>query len=127
MNGGRIPFPELQNFTNLDRMPRRNILEGWPVYRKMDEIDDMVTYIPEDDEDECKMERSFDNDALDVTSAGVQESKGDNPMEDQRVYVHDIAQPLEAIYLPDDGGETKSFIWVQCRTCKWTLPVEAFD
>ena len=25
---GRIPFPELQNVTNFDRMPRRNILEG---------------------------------------------------------------------------------------------------
>ena len=25
---GRIPFPELQNVTNLDRMPRRNILKG---------------------------------------------------------------------------------------------------
>ena len=105
-------------------MPRRNILEGWPVYRRMAEIDDMVTYLPEDDEEECKIERSFDNDILDITLAGVQESKGDSPMEDQRVYVHDIAQPLEAIYLPDDGDGTKSFIWVQFRTCKWTLPVE---
>ena len=124
---GRIPFPELQNFTNFDRMPRRNILEGWPVYRRMAEIDDMVTYIPEDDEEECKMERSFDNDVLDVTCTGVEESKGNSPREDPISYVHDIVQPLEAIYLPDDGDETKSFIWVQCRTCKWTLPVEAFD
>ena len=91
---GRIPFPELQNFTNFDRMPRRNILERWPVYRRMAEIDDMVTYISEDDEEECKMERSFDNDVLDVTSAGVEESKGDSPMEDPICYVHDIAQPL---------------------------------
>ena len=45
---GTIPFHELQNFTNFDRMPRRNILEGWPVYRSMAEIDDMVTYIPEE-------------------------------------------------------------------------------
>ena len=108
-------------------MPRRNILEGWPVYRRIAEVDDMVTYILEDDEEECKMERSFDNDVVDVTSAGVEESKGDSPMEDPIFYVHDIVQPLEAIYLPDDGDDTKSFIWVQCRTCKWTLPVEAFD
>ena len=115
---GSIPFPELQNFTNFDLMPRRNILEGWPVYRRMAEIDDMVMYTTEDDEEECKMERSFDNDLLYVPSAGVQESKGDSTMDDQRIYVHDIAQPLEAIYLPDDGDETKSLIWVQCRTCK---------
>ena len=97
-------------------MPRRNILEGWPVYRRMAEIDDMVTYIPENDEEECRMERSFDNDVLDVTSAGMEESKGDSPMEDHIVYVHDIAQPLKEIYPPDDGDETKSFIWVQYRT-----------
>ena len=56
---GRIPFPELQNVTNYDRIPRRSILDGWPVYRRIAEIDDMVTYIPEDDEEECKMERSL--------------------------------------------------------------------
>ena len=64
------------------------------------------------------MERSFDNDVLDVHCAGVEESKYDSPMEGPISYVHDIVQPLEAIYLPDDGDETKSFIWVQCRTCK---------
>ena len=63
---GRIPFPELQNVTNLDRLPRRSILEGWPVYRRMAEIDDIVTYTPADDQEECKMERSFDDDILDV-------------------------------------------------------------
>ena len=115
---GRIPFPELQNVTNFDRLPRRNILEGWPVYRRMAEIDDMVTYIPEDDEEECKMERSFDNDVLDITCAGLEESKGDSPLVEAISYEHDIARPLDAIYLPDDGDETKSFIWVQCRTCK---------
>ena len=73
------------------------------------------------------MERSFDNDVLDVTCAGVEESKGDDPMVDVISYEHDIARQLDAIYLPDDGDETKSFILVQCRTCKWTLPVEAFD
>ena len=56
-------------------MPRRNILEGWPVYRRMAEIDELVTYTHQDDEEECKMERSFDNDVLDVPSTGVQESK----------------------------------------------------
>ena len=71
---GRIPSPELQNFTNFDWMPRRSILEGWPVYRRMSAIDDMVTYTPADDEEECKMERSFDNDELDVTCAGVEEN-----------------------------------------------------
>ena len=95
-----------------------NILEGCPVYRRMAEIDDMVTYIPEVEEEECKMERVFDNDVIDVPSAGAEESKGDCPMEEPICYVHDTAQPLEAIYLPDDGDETKSFIWVQCRTCK---------
>ena len=52
---GRILFPELQNVTNFDRMPRRNILEGWLVYRRMAEIDDMVTYTNADDDEECKM------------------------------------------------------------------------
>ena len=65
-----------------------------------------------------RWKKSVDNDVLDVTSAGVEESKGDCPMEEPICYVHDIVQPLEAIYLPDDGDETKSFIWVQCRTCK---------
>ena len=69
------------------------------------------------DEEEYKMERSFDNDELDATCAGVEESKGDNPMVDSISYEHDFVRPLDAIYLPDDGDETKSFIWVQCRTC----------
>ena len=124
---GSIPFPELQNFTNFDLMPTRNILDGGPVYRRMAEIDDMVTYNHQDDEEKCKIERSFDNDIMDVTSAGIEESKGDSHMEDQICYVDDIAQPLQAIYLHDDGDETKSLIWVQCRTCKWTIPVESFD
>ena len=61
------------------------------------------------------------------TCAGVEESKGDSPMVDAISYEHNLAHPLDAIYLPDDGDETKSFIWVQCRTCKWTLSVEAFE
>ena len=70
---GRIPFPDLQNVTNFNRMPRCIVMEGWPVYRRMAEIDDMVTYIPAEEEEKCKMERSFDNDAMDVTCAGVEE------------------------------------------------------
>jgi hypothetical protein len=37
-----IPFPDLQNVTNFDHMPRRNVLEGWPVFHKMVKLDDMV-------------------------------------------------------------------------------------
>ena len=59
------------------------------------------------------MERSFDNDVLDVTCAGVEESKGDSPMVDTISYEHDTARPLDAIYLTDDGDETKLFIWVK--------------
>ena len=69
---GKIPFPDLQNVTNFNRMPRRSVIEGWPVYRRMAEIDDMITNIPAEEEEECKMERSFDNDAMDVTCAGVE-------------------------------------------------------
>ena len=38
-----------------------------------------------------------------------------------------LVRTLDAIYLPDDGDESKSFIWVQCRTCKWSLPVESYE
>ena len=73
-------------------------------------IDDMITYTPDDDEEECKMERSFDDDVMDVTCAGVEESIGDSPMVDEVSYEHDLVRTLDAIYLPDDGDETKSFI-----------------
>ena len=81
-------------------------------------IDDMATYTPADDKEECKMERSFDNDELDVTCAGVEESNVDDPMVDAISYDYDLVRTLDAIYLPDDGDDTKSFKWVQCRTCK---------
>ena len=77
-------------------------------------IDDMVTYTPADEEEDCKMERSFDNDVMNVTCAGVEKSKGDSPMGDEISYEHDLVRTLDAIYLPDDGDETKLFIWVQC-------------
>ena len=78
-------------------MPRRSILEGWPVYRRMTEIDDMVTYTPAAAAAECKMERSFDNDELDVTCTGIEESKGDSPMVDEISYEHDLVRTLDAI------------------------------
>ena len=52
-------------------------------------------------------------DVLDVTCAGLEESKGDSPVVDEVSYEHDLVRTLDAIYLPDDGDETKSFIWVQ--------------
>ena len=66
---GRVPFPELQNVTNFDRMQTRSVLEGWPVFHEMSEIDDMIYYSLDDDVEECKMERSFENDVMDVTCA----------------------------------------------------------
>jgi hypothetical protein len=42
---GTISFSDLQNVTNFDRMPRRNVLERWLVFYKMAELDDMVWYI----------------------------------------------------------------------------------
>ena len=41
-----ILFPDLQNVTNFYRTSRRSVLEGWPVFRCMAAIDDMVQYIP---------------------------------------------------------------------------------
>jgi hypothetical protein len=34
----------------------------------------MISYSLDDDVEECKMERSFENDAMDVTGAGIEES-----------------------------------------------------
>jgi hypothetical protein len=56
---GSIPFPDLQNVTNFYRMPRHSVLEGWPVFRRMAAIDDMAPYIPAEEEEKCKIERSF--------------------------------------------------------------------
>jgi hypothetical protein len=58
--------------TNFDRMPRRSELEGRPVFHRMAEIDDMFTYMPAKEEEECKMERSFDNDTMGGTCAGAE-------------------------------------------------------
>jgi hypothetical protein len=42
------------------------------VFHRMSELDDMIQYIPDEEEEECEIERSFDNDAMDVTCAGVE-------------------------------------------------------
>jgi hypothetical protein len=33
---------------------------------------------------------------------------------------------LDAIHINDDMDKTKSLIWVQCRRCKWSCPVESY-
>ena len=33
---------------------------------------------------------------------------------------------LDAIYYDDEMDETKTMIWVQCRRCQWSCPVESF-
>jgi hypothetical protein len=68
---GTVPFPDLQNVNNFDRSPRRNILEGWPLVHRMAELDDMAQYIPTEEEEECKIERSFDNDVMELKNAKV--------------------------------------------------------
>jgi hypothetical protein len=123
---GTIPFPDLQNVTNFYRMPRRSVLEGWPVFHKMVKMDDMVRYIPTEKEEEYKIERSFDNDVMEVTCAGVDECKGDSLNEVEVMEEPQLERTLDAIYHHDDGNETKSLIWVQCRLCKWPLPVESY-
>jgi hypothetical protein len=65
-NQENISFPELQTFPNFDRMPWRNVQEGWPVFHKMAKIDDTAHYVPIEEE-ECKKERLFDNDKMNVT------------------------------------------------------------
>jgi hypothetical protein len=37
-----------------------------------------------------------------------------------------LERTLDAIFHHDDGDETKSLIWVQCRLCKWSTPVKAY-
>jgi hypothetical protein len=110
---GRIPFSDLQNVTNFYRMPTHSVLERWPVFHRMSELDNMIQYIPDEEEEKCKIERSFDNDAMNVTCAKVEECKGDSPT------VNGVPErTLDAIYQHDDGNETKSLIWVQCKICK---------
>jgi hypothetical protein len=57
----RVPFPDVQNVTSFYRMPTRSVLEGWPVFHRMSELDDMIQHKPEEEEEECKIERSFNN------------------------------------------------------------------
>jgi hypothetical protein len=61
--------------------------------------------------EECKEERDFKNDmeiALPSTVAPGQE------------------RLLDVIHVDDDMDETRSLIWVQCRRCKWSCPVESY-
>jgi hypothetical protein len=71
-NRGTVSVSELQHFTNFDLMPWRDVLEGWHVFHKMAAIDDLVDYISTKEE-ECKIERSFENDIMDVTFSGDDE------------------------------------------------------
>jgi len=96
------------------------------VFHEMSEVDDMIPYSLDNDVEECKMEQSFENDVMDVTCAGIEECKGDIPTVDLAYYVHVPERILDAIYQHDDGDETKSLIWVQCRICKWSTPVESY-
>ena len=94
----RIPFPDLQNVTNFFRMPTRSVLEGWPVSHRMSELDDMIQLLPDEKEEECKLERSSDNDSMDITCAGVEECKGDIRTVDLTYNVPIPERTLDAIY-----------------------------
>ena len=49
-------------------MPDDDVLEEWPTYDDgMNDIDDIIDYVPI--EEEFKIERSFDNDAMGGTTA----------------------------------------------------------
>ena len=37
-----------------------------------------------------------------------------------------VERELDAIHVPDDADDTLLLIWVQCRRCKWTCPVESY-
>ena len=64
---------------------------------------------------------------------GTEKSKydNDNDMDISLELTTNIIQqrkrPLDAIYINDDDmDETKSIIWVQCRKCKCSCPVETY-
>jgi hypothetical protein len=84
-------------------MPRRSALEEWHVFRRMAAIDDMVQYIPAEDEEDCKTERSFDNDEMELTCAGVAECKDDSPTVDDVIDKTVLKHTLDAIYHHDNG------------------------
>jgi hypothetical protein len=83
-------------------MPTRSVLERWPVFHRMSELDDMIQYMPDEEEEECKMERSLENDAMDVTCAGAEECKGDNLTVDEGSDVPVSERTLDAFYQYDD-------------------------
>ena len=69
------------------------------MFHRMSELDNMIRYMPHEEDEECKMERSFENDAMDVTCAGVVECKGDSLTADE---VSDVPVPertLDALKL----------------------------
>jgi hypothetical protein len=51
------------------------------VFYRMAEILDIIQYIPTEEEEECKVERLFDNDVMEVSCAQVDECKGDSSIE----------------------------------------------
>jgi hypothetical protein len=64
-----------------------------------------------EDVEESKEERDFDTDmGMDLPTTVVPYQK----------------RLLDAIHIGDDMDETKSIIWVQCRRCKWSCPVESY-
>jgi hypothetical protein len=62
----------------------------------------------------------------------VEESKDErDPDNDMEIQLTTTIVPgqerlLDAIHIDDDMDETKLLIWVQCRRCKWSCPVESF-
>jgi hypothetical protein len=105
-----VSFPDLQNFTNFNHMPWRDVLEGWPVFHKMAELDDMVQYIPTEEEKQCTIERIFDNDVMEVTCAVEEECKGNSSNDDDAMEDPKLERTLDAIFHHDDGDETNLLI-----------------
>ena len=61
---------------------------------------------------------------MDVICAGVEECKGESSNDYDVMEEPQLERTLDAIFHHDDGDESKSLIWVQCRLCKWSTPVE---
>jgi hypothetical protein len=70
-------------------------------------------------------ERLFDNYVMEVKCDGVEEWKGDSSNDYNVMDEPQLERTLDTIFHHDDGNETKSLIWVQCRLCKWSTPVKA--
>jgi uncharacterized protein (DUF736 family) len=59
------------------------------------------------------IERTFDNDIMEVTYAGEKKCKGDSFNDDDVMEAPHLERTLDAIFYHDDGDETKSLIWMQ--------------